>query len=56
MNIDNKQESTMQSRLLKNGMRLYIFAVITMPMQYVIRLMVSNALTPAEMGIIATVM
>ena len=56
MNIDNKQESTMQSRLLKNGMRLYIFAVITMPMQYVIRFMVSNALTPAEMGIIATVM
>lgn len=55
MNIENKPEVTMQSKLIKKWIWLYIFAIVIMPLQYLIRLIVSNVLSPAEMGIIATV-
>ncbi len=50
------QEPSIQSRLVKNSFWLYMFAIINAPMQYIIRLITSNDLSPEQIGIITTIL
>lgn len=50
------QETSIQSKLLKNSFWLYAFAIANAPMQYIIRLITSNDLTPDQIWIISTIM